>query len=186
MFLSLTQTFFVEAMNIILVLALLVGGSHCQQIINGQVYTPGIAIVNAPQPNTPLGGGKSLQQLQIILLLTSKDTLHISLDVTSNGQLQLPPYPNDSSTAIHNITIFLSSYITGRNFTVTNGTASANNASLGDIMFQEDGSTVKHINWVWPACFVGDGAPLNNNSDRSIYNVCGLAYCKEREQLIHQ
>lgn len=29
-----------------------------QQIVNGQIYTPGIAIVDAPQPNTPLGGGK--------------------------------------------------------------------------------------------------------------------------------
>jgi len=26
-------------------------------IINGQIFTPGLAIVNAPQPNTPLGGG---------------------------------------------------------------------------------------------------------------------------------
>lgn len=28
-----------------------------QSIINGQIFTPGIAIVDAPQPNTPLGGG---------------------------------------------------------------------------------------------------------------------------------
>lgn len=27
-------------------------------IINGQIFTPGLAIVDAPQPNTPLGGGK--------------------------------------------------------------------------------------------------------------------------------
>jgi hypothetical protein len=26
-------------------------------IANGQIYTPGLAIVNAPQPGTPLGGG---------------------------------------------------------------------------------------------------------------------------------
>lgn len=26
--------------------------------VNGQVYTPGLAIVDAPQPNTPLGGGR--------------------------------------------------------------------------------------------------------------------------------
>ena len=26
-------------------------------IINGQIFTPGLAIVDAPQPNTPLGGG---------------------------------------------------------------------------------------------------------------------------------
>ena len=26
-------------------------------IANGQIYTPGFAILNAPQPGTPLGGG---------------------------------------------------------------------------------------------------------------------------------
>jgi hypothetical protein len=26
-------------------------------IANGQIFTPGLAIVNAPQPGTPLGGG---------------------------------------------------------------------------------------------------------------------------------
>jgi hypothetical protein len=31
---------------------------NAQQIINGQIFTPGIAIVDSPQPNTPLGGGK--------------------------------------------------------------------------------------------------------------------------------
>jgi len=103
-----------------------------QQIVNGQIYTPGIAIVDSPQPNTPLGG----------------DFLQVALDVTSNGQLQLPPYPSNPISAIYNITIFLSSYTTGWNFTISNGTASAGNASLGEIMDQEPGSTVKHVNWV--------------------------------------
>ena len=108
----------------------------------------------------------------ILHLLTSKDTLHVSLDVTDNGQLRLPPYPTDSPSGIHNITIFLSSYVTGWNFTVTNGTATANNSTLGDIMLQEAGSTVKHVNWIWPACLVGVGPPVNSDSDRGLYNVC--------------
>lgn len=41
-----------------IVLAGLVPCLNAQQIVNGQIYTPGIAIVDAPQPNTPLGGGK--------------------------------------------------------------------------------------------------------------------------------
>lgn len=28
-------------------------------IANGQIFTPGFAILDAPQPGTPLGGGKS-------------------------------------------------------------------------------------------------------------------------------
>lgn len=45
----------------ILVLCLLSRAVNAQQIVNGQIYTPGIAIVDAPQPNTPLGGGKHSQ-----------------------------------------------------------------------------------------------------------------------------
>lgn len=138
----------------IFVLGLLTKGLHAQQIVNGQIFTPGIAIVDAPQPNTPLGG----------------DFLQVALDVSSDGQLQLPPYPNDPVSAIHNITIFLSSYTTGKNFTISNGTASAGNASLGEIMEQEPGSTVKHVNWVWPDCLVGDGSP-SGNSSRGLYNI---------------
>lgn len=41
------------------VVVLLVRCLNAQQIVNGQIYTPGIAIVDAPQPNTPLGGGES-------------------------------------------------------------------------------------------------------------------------------
>jgi hypothetical protein len=32
---------------------------NAQQIVNGQIFTPGIAIVDSPQSNTPLGGGES-------------------------------------------------------------------------------------------------------------------------------
>ncbi|RDL29949.1 Uncharacterized protein BP5553_10576 [Venustampulla echinocandica] len=136
-------------------LVLLLQYANAQAIVNGQIYTPGIALVDAPQPNTPLGG----------------DHLQVALDVTSNGQLQLPPYPKDPVSAIHNITIFLSSYATGKNFTISNGTAGAGNASLGEIMQQEPGSTVKHVNWVWPDCLAGDGDPKDPNSARGAYNI---------------
>lgn len=128
---------------------------NAQQIVNGQIYTPGIALVDAPQPNTPLGG----------------DFLQVALDVTSDGQLELPPYPSNPNSAIWNITIFLSSYTTGKNFTISNGTATANNASLGEIMAQEPSSTVKHVNWVWPDCLVGNGPPSDNSSARGAYNI---------------
>ncbi|KAK4156950.1 WD40 repeat-like protein [Chaetomidium leptoderma] len=126
-------------------------------IANGQIYTPGLAIVDAPQPGTALGG----------------DLIEVALDVSTNGRLPLPPYAEDAPSAIHNISIFLYSYGTGRNFTITNGTASANNASLGDIMFSEPGSTVKHVKWTWPDCLVGVGSQQQGlgETDRGVYNI---------------
>jgi len=58
---------------------------------------------------------------------------------------------------------------------VSNGTASAGNASLGEIMAQEPGSTVKHVNWQWPDCLVGDGQPGEAANARGIYNVRAYA-----------
>ena len=95
----------------------------------------------------------------------------MALDVSANGKLELPPYDDDSPSLIHNITIFLYSYETGRNFTVTNGTATLFDASLGDIMLSEPGSTVKHVRWTWPDCLIGDGQPDSVDSDRGDYNV---------------
>ncbi|WXC54587.1 hypothetical protein SNK03_000583 [Fusarium graminearum] len=125
-------------------------------ISNGQIFTPGFVVLDAPQPYTPLGG----------------DTLHVAIDVTANGKLPLPSNDddNDDDNQIFSIEMFLYSYVTGRNFTISNGTASANNASLGEIMAQEPGSTVKHVNWIWPDCLVGDGAP-EGDSDRGVYNI---------------
>ncbi|KAL3461552.1 hypothetical protein BJX64DRAFT_153124 [Aspergillus heterothallicus] len=142
-------------------------------IVNGQIYTPGLAIVNAPQPYTPLGG----------------DTLHISLDVSGNGQLSLTP-DDDEPTRFHNITLFLTSSTTEKNFTISNGTeplvfalpltsedSSSNSNSngsvipyTGPILSLEPGSTVKHINWIWPECFVGDG-DSGDQGARGDYNI---------------
>ncbi|KAI1082792.1 hypothetical protein F5B20DRAFT_484544 [Whalleya microplaca] len=124
-------------------------------IAGGQIFTPGFAVLDAPQPGTPLGG----------------DTIEVALDVTANGKLNLPPYDDDSPSRINNITIFLYSYDTGRNFTITNGTATGGGASLGDIMQSEKGSTVKHVKWNWPTCLIGDGKPDSADSDRGAYNI---------------
>lgn len=86
--------------------------------------------------------------------------MEVSLDVTTNGRMPLPPYPSDSPSAVHSISIFLSSYTTGRNFTLTN-----------DAMIQEPGSTVKHVRFTWPDCLVGDGQPTTLDSPRGVYNV---------------
>ena len=106
-----------------------------------------------------------------VLTWRCAELIEVALDVSTNGKMPLPPYADDSPSKINNITIFLYSYDTNRNFTISNGTATANNASLGEIMAQEPGSTVKHVKWIWPNCLVGDGQPKEGDSDRGVYNV---------------
>ncbi|KAF3923885.1 hypothetical protein ABW21_db0209725 [Orbilia brochopaga] len=115
---------------------------------NGQIFTPGLAIVDAPQPFTPLGGA----------------TLQVALDVSGNGRLPtwtyqalsdgtIPGSGNGEGTFYHNLTIFLSSYANGHNFTISNNSVpSIPNSYVGPVLALEPGSTVKHVTWTWPSC----------------------------------
>ena len=137
-------------------------------IVNGQIYTPGLAIIDAPQPFTPEGG----------------DFLQVAIDVSGDGRLPLPPYYPNIGTGLFNITLFLTSYVTGLNLTISNGTTagwvntsaeapiygcnnssttSFQNAGCQEVMLQESSSTVKHVNWIWPDCLVGNGGANNGN-----------------------
>ncbi|KAJ5576220.1 hypothetical protein N7535_003146 [Penicillium sp. DV-2018c] len=122
-------------------------------IVNGQVYTPGLTIIDAPQPNAPLGG----------------DHLQVAIDVSGNGQLPWPTSPDhNSSTQFYNITLFLTSHAVSHNFTISNGTNPASNTSyVGPVLGLEPSSTVKQVNWIWPDCFAGDGS----DSARGAYNI---------------
>ncbi|KAL2826450.1 hypothetical protein BDW59DRAFT_160969 [Aspergillus cavernicola] len=127
--------------------------------VNGQIYTPGLAIINAPQPYTPLGG----------------ETLQISIDVSGNGQLSLSP-EDDAPTLFHDLTIFLTSTETEKNLTISNGTTTTTNSTayIGPVLDLEPSSTVKHINWIWPECFVGEGdgdGDSSSSSARGNYNI---------------
>ncbi|PYI08030.1 hypothetical protein BO78DRAFT_340003, partial [Aspergillus sclerotiicarbonarius CBS 121057] len=123
-------------------------------IVNGQIYTPGLAIVDAPQPYTPLGG----------------DTLQVAIDISGDGQLSTSPKHN-AATQFYDLTLFLTSTSTGKNFTISNGTTpAANNTYVGPVLDLEPSSTVKHVNWIWPACFVGSGED-DKDSARGDYNV---------------
>lgn len=122
----------------------------------------------------------------------NSDFLQVALDISGNGRLPQPPYAPNIESGIWNITMFLFSYTTGLNLTISNGTTDGwfnstseaaefhcnatttqgfNNAGCEPIMAQEPGSTVKHVNWAWPDCFVGDGNHAVNASARGPYNV---------------
>ncbi|KAK5368413.1 hypothetical protein LTS03_007884 [Exophiala xenobiotica] len=201
-------------------LILLLGGCGCVQaqaeaqnftILNGQIFTPGLAIVDSPQPGTPEGGALSGVATASAVVWSQDafpqgppssvfmsgyshiccvraDSLQVAIDIAGSGRLTFP-YPRDFDTGIVNITIFLFSYDTGLNLTISNGTSSGwvnastaepeefdcgrstkqgwQNAGCEEIMDQEPGSTVKHVNWAWPDCLVGNG---EGGGFRGVYN----------------
>jgi hypothetical protein len=97
------------------------------------------------------------------------DFLHIALDVSGDGKLPVPPRSlNDPLTQVFNFTLFLTSVALGKNFTISNITTST--PPFADIMSQELGQTVKHINFEWPECLVGDGQDTSG-TQRGEYNI---------------
>lgn len=100
--------------------------------------------------------------------MTSIDALQVAIDTSANGQLP-QNNPSTSPTVIHNITLFLFSYDTGFNFTISNATTTT--PPLANILSQESSSTVKHVNWLWPSCLVGSGSSSSSTSARGNYNI---------------
>jgi hypothetical protein len=97
------------------------------------------------------------------------DFLHIALDVSGDGKLPVPPRSTaDPLTQVFNYTLFLTSTQLQKNFTISNMTTTT--PPFADIMQQELGQTVKHINFEWPECLVGDGQDTQGTM-RGEYNI---------------
>ncbi|KAF8761633.1 hypothetical protein RHS01_00918 [Rhizoctonia solani] len=100
------------------------------QLVNGQFYTPGLAISNAPAPGSQYSAGGAIG---------------VSVDVSGNGRLPISAsFPGSTlPTAFISLNIFLISSQTNTNVTVTSGT---------QFLEGEPGSTVKHLNFAIPSC----------------------------------
>jgi hypothetical protein len=100
------------------------------QLVNGQFFTQGLAISDAPAPASQHHTG---------------GTLPIAIDVSGNGKLvQAASVPgSDLSTAFRSLDIYLVSAETSVNLTVSSGP---------QLLQGEQGSTVKHLNWPIPSC----------------------------------
>ncbi|KAG8694279.1 hypothetical protein FRC09_009950 [Ceratobasidium sp. 395] len=100
------------------------------QLVNGQFFTAGLAISNAPAPGSQLQAGGAIG---------------VSVDVSGNGKL--PPGASIPGsvlpTAFISLNIFLVSSQTKTNITVTSGP---------QFLEGEPGSTVKHLNFAIPSC----------------------------------
>jgi hypothetical protein len=98
------------------------------------------------------------------------DFLHIAIDVSGDGKLPVPPKNiADSLTQVFNFTLFLTSNSLQKNFTISNITTTT--PPFANIMNQEPGQTVKHINFEWPDCLVGDGKEDIGTTARGDYNI---------------
>jgi hypothetical protein len=127
--------------------------SSAISLIYGRIFTPSLVIIISPQPNTPMSG----------------DFLHIALDMSGDGALSFPEYSNPSaSTQFHNITLFLTSTMLSKNFTISNGTT--NTPPLSNGLKQETGSTVRYVDFEWPLCLVGNSEDAKGTV-RGAYNV---------------
>ncbi|KAI0362023.1 hypothetical protein OH77DRAFT_1416222 [Trametes cingulata] len=112
------------------ILALLVSSAHAQTLVNGQVFTKGLAIVDAPAPNSPMHAGSVTQ---------------VAIDISGDGKLdQSASVPGSNEpTRFDSLEIYLVSYQTKLNLTVSSGPG---------LLTQEQGSTVKHFNYNVATC----------------------------------
>ncbi|EKM55434.1 uncharacterized protein PHACADRAFT_173548 [Phanerochaete carnosa HHB-10118-sp] len=103
--------------------------ANAQVAVNGQIFTNGLAIVDAPQPGTTLHAGA---------------TQSVAIDISGDGHLPADSGPGSSSaTHFDSLEIYLTSYATSLNLTVSSGPV---------LLTQEPGSTVKHVNWLIDSC----------------------------------
>ncbi|KAJ7706393.1 hypothetical protein B0H17DRAFT_1037019 [Mycena rosella] len=123
---------FLGSRSLVLLLAFFALVTHlvAGQTINGQTFTNGLAVIDAPSPNNPGHAGS---------------TIPIAVDVSGNGQLQSAASLPGSGlpTSYESMEIYLVSAETNVNTTVSTGPA---------FLTGEGGSTVKHLNWPIPTC----------------------------------
>ncbi|KAH7931148.1 hypothetical protein BV22DRAFT_1027908 [Leucogyrophana mollusca] len=104
--------------------------ASAQVLINGQVFTQGLAIVDSPAPNSNAQAGNNLV---------------IAIDVSGDGRLsQAAQVPGSTlATRFQELQIYLISQDNNFNATVSTGPG---------LLTQESGSTVKHLTWIVPQC----------------------------------
>ncbi|KAG8846334.1 hypothetical protein FRB91_000902 [Serendipita sp. 411] len=100
------------------------------QLVNGQYFTRGLAINNAPAPDSEFTVG---------------GTIAVSVDVSGNGRLPEGSWGPNSTLPSGFISLSIFIVSGSHNVTVVDGTS-------GQFLSGEPGSTVKHLNYVVPDC----------------------------------
>lgn len=121
----------------------LFGSFATAQLVNGQYFTRGLAISNAPAPNSEFTVG---------------GTISVSVDVSGNGQLPQASWGPNSTLPSGFISLSIYLVSGDQNVTVVDGTT-------GAFLAGEPGSTVKHLNYAVPSCLPA------GNYDYTYYEV---------------
>ncbi|TFK57309.1 hypothetical protein OE88DRAFT_1650953 [Heliocybe sulcata] len=125
-----------------------------QTLVNGQVFSNGLAILDAPAPQSVQHAGSNMP---------------IAIDISGDGKLsQAASIPGSGlATRFDFLDMYLVSSQNSINLTVSDGT---------NFLTQESGSTVKHLNWPIPTCLPSgsynltlyEGSHVNNDGYFSI------------------
>jgi len=123
-----------------------------QTVVNGQIFTNGLSIVDSPAVNSTQHAGS---------------VMPIAIDVSGDGSIPQDALSPQSNKNPHydSLEVFLVSSTTSSNFTIANTTTG--------LLSQENGSTVKHINFWVPSCV------KSGNYNVTIYegsHINGTAY----------
>ncbi|KAL1756146.1 hypothetical protein FB107DRAFT_290277 [Schizophyllum commune] len=125
----------------LLLLSLASPAAAFSQLVNGQSFTFGLSIIDAPFPNSPYTVGSQLPiaiEVRVPFMLLSPQTFY-AFPSPSHSDIDLAP------TRFDLLEIYLVSAETGMNYTVSSGPG---------LLEYEDGS-VRHLNWPIPACTKG-------------------------------
>ncbi|KAJ6519440.1 hypothetical protein C8R45DRAFT_21736 [Mycena sanguinolenta] len=147
--------------------ALLFQDAAAQAYINGQLFTNGLAIIDAPAPQNPGHVGSPSKSSSYFCLPTNADCciVAIAIDVSGDGKLPASASSNSSdSTHFESLNIYLVSSETNINITVSEGPS---------LLLNETGSTVKHVNWNIPTCLPAGNYNLTFY-ETSIFNNQGV------------
>ncbi|KAF7792998.1 hypothetical protein EIP86_004103 [Pleurotus ostreatoroseus] len=126
--------------------------THAQIVVNGQIFTDGLAIVDAPQPGTTLHTGATQSvAIDVRQHLSPSHAGYLALisvsrrQISGDGHLPTSASTPGSSDATRydSLEVYLTSFADSFNLTVSSGSG---------LLEQEQGSTVKHINWLIDSC----------------------------------
>ncbi|TDL28407.1 hypothetical protein BD410DRAFT_780906 [Rickenella mellea] len=117
---------------------------------NGQFFTAGLAISDAPFPGSTQHAGSNLV---------------IAIEVSGDGKIPQSAFQPGSSlpTRYESLDLYLVSSQTNLNLTVSSGSG---------LLTQEPGSTVKHLNWQIPTCVPQGSYNLTYYESSCINNQC--------------